>query len=301
MTRRLTCPNGHVLTVRPKMEGKTIRCSKCKALVSVPSGAGRDADDGDDNREAKARNQRRRRQLAAVRIGLSFYRWKVILYLVALLAYLVAILLVPVIYGLVATASEQRSRTLLEFAEVVIRVLGFCAGFGLLTSFVLAPLLGIVGGSFLVRVPSESGARGLAIATLLLDVVPLGCGVLGVNLQAFTANPLDPEIGIAPIVLSLVAGLAILADFVLFMFCLSQCAVYTMDSGTAREAIVFMTYYVLAAICGPILIGITAKVLATTSLAVGVILFAMLLGWMIIMIRQLLPNLAVIDTVRGRL
>jgi hypothetical protein len=303
MTSRLTCPNGHTLAITPKVEGKSVRCSKCKAIVRVPISSNRDASKKGNKaaKAAKAEKQLRVQQLAAAHLGLSFYRWKFILSLAAQAAYLVALILVPVIVGLVVTAHEERSDTLLEIADVAIRVLAYCAGFGLLTTFVLAPLLGIIGGSYLVRVPTESGARGLSIAALALDAVPLACGVLWVCLGAFTVNPRGREIPITPIVLSLVAGLAIMVSFVLFMLCMSKCAAYRMDSDTAGHAIAFMIYYLLATIAGPIVIGISFATLSDELISRGVILFAMALCWMIIMIRQLIPNLYVIETVRGRL
>lgn len=300
MTSRLTCPNGHTLAITPTMEGKSVRCPKCRATVRVPMGSGPDADKK-DAREVKAQNRLRRRQLAAARLGLSFYRWKFILYVVALFAYMAGILLVPVIYGLVETGNEQRSRTLLECAQVAIRILGYCVAFGLITTFVLAPLLGIVGGLFLVRVPSESGARGLAIATWVLDAVPVTCGVLGIRLRAFSDAPLGPEIPVTPIVLSAAAGLAIMAGFVLFMICVSKCAKYLQDDESGRHAVYFMTFFLLATIAGPIVFGVTAAVLTDALISKGVILFAMAIGWMVVMIRQLLPILSVIETVRRRL
>ena len=289
------------MTVTSKMEGKKVRCPKCKAIVQVPDRDDADANDEADKKEAKAEARLRRKQLAASRRGLTFYRWKFILYLAALFAYLLAFILVPVVYGLVTTAQEQRSNTLIDLANFAIRVLGYCAGFGLLTTFLLAPLLGIIGGSFLVRVPSESGARGLAMGALALDIVPVACGGVGIALGAFSVNPIGDEISLTPIILTISASLAIVAGFTLFMLCVSKYAAYMMDSATARDAILYMVYYLLAIIAGPLLIAVTAGILSDSLMSRAVILFAMVLSWMIVMIRQLLRNLAVIDTIRGRL
>jgi hypothetical protein len=36
MSHRLPCPNGHVLVIPPKLEGKRIKCPKCQTLMEVP-------------------------------------------------------------------------------------------------------------------------------------------------------------------------------------------------------------------------------------------------------------------------
>ncbi len=36
MSHRLPCPNGHVLLIPPRLEGKRIKCPKCQALMEVP-------------------------------------------------------------------------------------------------------------------------------------------------------------------------------------------------------------------------------------------------------------------------
>jgi hypothetical protein len=300
MTSRLACPNGHPLAVTPKMAGKSVRCPKCSAVVRIPTGS----DPGPDKkaiREGKAQNRLRERQLEAACLGLAIYRWKFVLYVAALIAGLIGIVLVPVIYGLAETANEQRSTSLIKLANLAIRVLGYCVAFGLIATFLLAPLVGVGGGSFLVRVPAASGARGLAVVTLALDAVPLGCGVLGFRLGAFKDSPAGPEMPVTPVVLSAVAGAAILVSFVTFMLCVSKCAAYLEDDGSARHAVYFLTFFLLAAVGGPVVIGVTAALMTNALMSKGVILFAMLIGWVVLMIRQLLPTLSVIETVRKRM
>jgi hypothetical protein len=245
----------------------------------------RDDDDYDEERDGKAKKKLRRRQMLAVRTGLLLFYWKFILYLAAIFAYM----FVSVLLKLAGESSG------------LVMVALIISGFATLAIFAAAPILGIVGGSFIGRVPQQTNARGLAGATLILEAVPAGCGILAMVNGAISLR--RPGFDLIGLVFILFSALASLAAFILFMLFLRQLAYHLKDRGTAKEAMSLMIAYLITFVGGWFVIVIAGYLLARLRIGSvgGIILFVMMIGWIALLIKQLFAILGVIATVRARI
>lgn len=374
MPNQLTCPNGHVLAITPAMEGKRIRCPKCKAILDVPlstavmdddepaappplpgegvvAGAPRrrsradeddderprrrsrrddddeenegrprrrrtrddddddeprsrrsryedvEEDDEDDEKAAKAKKRLRRRQLLATSTGLLMYYWKFIVYVTAVLAFM-GYFLLGIAAGVgVAAGGGGPGGAGQSFAMLAM----FSFLYSIAAVYVIGPILGVIGGAFIVRVPSRTGARGLAIATLVLEIIPVVCfALLFLNGIISFRGPTDASAALG-LVLAAATAISLLAGFILTMLFLRQVASYFRDKATAKDCIALMVAFLITLIAGPFVIG-ASGIFLVRLLCIGVlILLALMLGWLIILIKQLMNILGVIAVVRARI
>lgn len=245
--------------------------------------------------------KKQQRQYDATRVGLLCYYWKFILYVGAILLVLLSFILTLFNVAAAAAAQVREDPRGLHSVGAFQAVLAIITFLGLLGVMAVAPILGIVGGAFCVRVPLKTRARGLAIATLVLDSIPVGCGILMVLTGAYSFGRFDPAVGYLSQALMIIAVLTTLAGFILFMLFLSTVAESEKDIGTSREAMSLMGYFLLTWIGGPVIILLSARLLIHLLCFGVLLLLAMVFGWFALVIKQLLGILAVIMFVRARI
>jgi hypothetical protein len=258
-----------------------------------------DYDDEEDERDDEERAERklRRQQMHAIRTGLTLFYWKFILYLVVICFHIIGSLVVGVVVGVTHAVAQRGNADLAQAANTsFLAVLLY--GFEALATFVAAPILGITGGAFIVRVPAKSGARGLAIATLVLEAVPVVCGLLAMVTGSLSFG--SPDVAGLSLVLFFLSGIALIAAFILFMLFLRQAAIFLKDKRTAQEAVSVMIAYLVTGIAGFIALVVVTVFLARIPLG-GLVLFALVVAWIVLMIKQLWAILMVIAGVRSQI
>jgi hypothetical protein len=358
MSHRLACPNGHVLVVPPKLEGKRIRCPKCQALLEVPIitaveeeeeiitetveeetpkppplpkdvinqsqpswreeenennelgiipierapdpvspyarsrrreddweddwddddedalpqtrrlGRGRD---GDENVLPRQSKKLYRQQMKATRLGMMFFYNQIIVYVVMLVGFFAGLMCFPFL-------------PLAMFAN-----------------YFVAPILGIIGGAFIVRIPPKTGARPLAIATLVLESIPLGCLLLSYFARTFPASLQWSNTFPLFLGLSALAALCTLAGFTLFLLFIKRLTYYFHGRVTADQIQSSLFQFLGSILLGPFFIGFTFVIMLELEGNRGLlalIVFIELLGWMFLLIRQLFDILELIARVR---
>ena len=95
--------------------------------------------------------------MGATRLGLLFFYINYYLYAVSILAFIISF------------TSSSLSPTTRWLTLIGVGLAAFA-------SLLVAPILGIIGASFIVRVPPRTHARGLGIAILVVEILPLLCG-----------------------------------------------------------------------------------------------------------------------------
>ncbi len=372
MSHRLPCPNGHVLVIPPKLEGKRIKCPKCQALMEVPimtaaveeeeiiteaaeeetpmppplPKAGirksapppprrqveeeddepprrrrwRDEEDDDDKPHSRRRRrdeeddddwddeprsrrgreddddspspkQKRKlysRQMRATRLGLLFFYINYYIYAGTILAFIVA---------LVANSLSNDLRGLTLFG------LGLAA----FASLLVAPILGIIGASYIVRVPPSTHARGLGIAILVVEILPLACGFFGM-MSVFVSSA--GRAGMAGFFMAVPLAIVfpLLVNSVLLLLFLRVLSNHLGDKSTGQEAITQMISFLLIFIGGSIVVVASAPFLISPSLKAGhgatfndYVWGGIFFIWISLMKWQMLKIMHVIGTVRGRI
>jgi len=251
---------------------------------------GRRYDNDDDDAEKpsrKARKNLRRAQMRATRLGLRLFYWKFNLYLALVFAF------IAVAWTGLGTRRAGIGGGLAWLLMISV----------MLTNYLIAPALGIVGASFMVRVPPQTRARNLAVCTLVLEAVPPVCGLLAKVFGAASFN--DPEVIRLAVTFNLLASLAMLAGFIVFTLFLRRIALHYGDKGTAKAAMSSMITFVGALIGGPIVMSATSFILIMLGMRgtvlLGIVLLGMVVAWIVIMVKQLIGMLAVIATVHSRI
>jgi MFS family permease len=235
----------------------------------------RDWDEEEYEREPRAGKKRvRREQLEKVKLGLSFHLWKYVCFVLTILFYMTAILLVAA-----------------PFLPLLLLAL---AGLGAFA----APILGIVGSILCSWVPPKSGARVLILLSLGFDAGSLGAVLFMVPLAIIVGSVLGAG-GVLALVL--LFGVCAITGFVLFMIFLKKLAYYLHDRPDGDEAIMAMLAYLGITLGGPVVIFLSALVFLRVPILGVVLLFAMNIGWLVLIILTLFRILTVINNIRSQI
>jgi hypothetical protein len=248
-------------------------------------------DEHDDRRRRRSRQGKARvfgGQIRALTGGLTCFYWKWYLMTAATCVAIVALVLVMIL-----GSSSPRA------AAVIWLILAVPTGLGGIASVIL----GIVGASLTVRVPPATGYRGLAIALLVLEPAPLCLCLVAIVAGGLSVR--DPFAGAwTGVACTVLAMLAFIAGFVLFMLFLRGLGFYTKDRHTARSALTAMIQGLVTFIVGPILLVALVRVLSLMRLppvASITILLIFYLAWVVALILLMMRVTQIIAVVRGRL
>ena len=242
-----------------------------------PSRHRHDDDPEFDERPGVGQRKLRRRDIRAIRTGLRFYHIKLIAHATTMLA-VMGLFMLTLMLSLGPHGPEWPGIPII-----------LLLGLFLLAVYLVTPILGVIGVSFLVQVPPASGARGLAIVTLVFEIMPIGCGIILGAHSLLTPNSLGwPLICLSPLLL--------LPGFILFALFLKQFAYhYLKNPGTTRRALPSMIGYLFTTNSGPFLTWLIFLPLMCVGCFVAPIV---LIGWPFLVIKQLLGILKMIATVR---
>jgi hypothetical protein len=136
-------------------------------------------------------------------------------------------------------------------------------------------------------VPRESGARGLILASLVLDVIAIPTGIY---LALF--NLPRPEL--------LVLGLSLIA-WMLFVLFLRRLAAYLDQKGSAHEAAGILVGGLLLMVAGPllgallILLAVVSPVWAPLCFLAGL---PLAIGWFVLLVRLFFQLLSLLQVLR---
>jgi MFS family permease len=235
----------------------------------------RDWDEEEYEREPKAGKKRERReQLEKVKLGLSFHLWKYVCFVLTILFFMTAILL--------------QAAPFLPFLLLALAGLG---GFA-------APILGIVGSILCSWVPPKSQARVLILLSLGFDGGSLGAVLFMVPLAIIVGSVLGAG---GVLVLMLLFAVCGITGFVLFMIFLKKLAYYLHDRPDGDEAIMAMLAYLGITLGGPVVLFLSALVFVRVPILGFVVLFAMNIGWLVLIILTLFRILTVINNIRSQI
>lgn len=235
-----------------------------------PRGRRRDEEE-DEEFDEKREKKLRKAQKGACRVGMVLF---FVRYLTAAICYAVIVFA----FLLVLLAGLVRSPGIAQVAGI----------FGLIGWAVLmfiVPIVGVVGGAFMLRSPPKSGARGLGIASLALDAAILLCIVLylvtvGAAFGTMMRGDLfgaERSVGLMLLWIVLL-GLCFLAGFIVNMLMFRMVALYVKDKFAAGQCITLMIVYLAVGIGGFIVWFILNLLLVRAGVAGGIISLAILVG-----------------------
>jgi hypothetical protein len=161
-------------------------------------------------------------------------------------------------------------------------MLGF-AGFISILAFgglwVAAPILGVIGGCFVLRAPSRSGASGFGIAALVLDALLLLGVILYFATVGMAATRRDPlGAGAMFFLTMLMMFLSFVGGFVVQMLMFRILAVFVKDRYATGATIGYMISFLAVSIGGPIVLFLLALVLRHAYIFGAIIIFSMMMG-----------------------
>ncbi len=289
---RFACPHCDKSLRAPETRaGSVVKCPVCGEKVTIPNAEAklpppeelddyrvavpqprRREEEWEDPEAEERRHQRKRRRhrerrqgLEKVNLGLGFHYARLVLLLVTLIGQL----LVGAVAG-VAVGNPN-----------LVPVVGVLTVLLLVSAGVQA-LLGIVGSIFCLAVPTASGARGIILISMVLDVLALPLGVVMFLLDF-------------PDVLGMLMGLV---SWILFMVFLSRLAAFVREgvlSQTCMELLWHGLILFLAAPLGLVVVGFGLRFLP----CIGPLIFlALLLGYIVYLIKFLFMILEAIGSLR---
>jgi hypothetical protein len=304
----LVCPNGHKSYVKDEHAGKKAACPICRAVVRVPDPrltaspapaprpapppklpiglASNPVDEPVtvaplDTDEDRPRKRGRRQALSRVHRGLGFHYARQIILLVGLLISLLQLILLGPKLLPTADAPREGSVRSFLFTAVGFLVLLLSEGRG---------VIGILGSAFCAAVPAKSGARGLIVASLVLDCLTLPLPLIVPFLDDLPGA-----------LLSLVGSVFGLVAWILFMLFLRKLAYYLDAEDCGDEAQHLLIKGLLMLIGLPVALivaGIIALLTCCGGQGLGTFFFAIIaLG--IVTINYLFAVLELIDRVRS--
>jgi hypothetical protein len=171
-------------------------------------------------------------------------------------------------------------------------------------NYLVAPILGIIGGAFIVRIPPKTGARPFAIATLVLEGIPIGCLLISFFTRALPQTLQWTNGFIWFLGLSGMSAVCTLAGFTLFMLFLKRLSVYFRDRVTAGQIQASIFSILGSILLGPFFIGFTFVLVLEmegSRVLLAALVFVEILGWIVLMIQQLFGVLELIARVRQRI
>lgn len=252
MAHTIRCPNGHQTLLADVFAGRTALCSVCGSIVladgssppapempppPTPSNAAaqpsatpveRTLDQADQEAEQPAPP---RHGFEGVYRGLGFHYFKTA-------GYLLATVLLSILVGIVLYLQTGPPEWVQFVAGVAIIILVLA----LATQLLLASLLGLIGSMLCLSAPSATRARGLILASFLLEVLPVvatGIGFLLDQVRVLEWPPPDPWTGIGPAtrIAQSIGSIGGLASWTLFMLFLWQLSRHFRDRIVASEAL----------------------------------------------------------------
>jgi hypothetical protein len=167
-------------------------------------------------------------------------------------------------------------------------------------SWFINPVLGIVGSILCCLAPARSG-KGLIIASLVCDVLPIFLGLLTLAGVLAAGSGAVKEFTIIALVFLGIALLLSVLAWILFMCFLSRLAAYLKETGSSQEASDLILYGLAIAVLPMIILFPVILMLAhpgLSCLALG-LLPPLLLIWAFYGARFMIRLLNLISTIRG--
>ncbi|MBI3408850.1 MAG: hypothetical protein HY040_10875 [Planctomycetes bacterium] len=211
-------------------------------------------------------------------------------------------------YGLMAGAFAF---ILLGFALIFLggttRVAGLvgAGGMVILVGAVLgvlaAPILGLIGNVFCMRMEPRAGGSGLALGGLILDscvlagivliVVFVGASFGSIGMEMNRAGPPPPDMAagaagslLVALLLYIIVALCALASFILFMLMLRNIARFVGEKRKAGSAVRMLIVTLAVGIGGGMLMGAVSQLIARMGGAGAILFLVIYLAWVISMI-----------------